>query len=500
MVPGGAILGLRTQTMRYPNSPDELLANLAWMRGLAARLVSSSGDAEDLAQEAALRALSSPAARGLSGPRLRAWLARAVRGLAIDRGRAAQRRKRREELVSRPEAYLDESADAGSLQLQELAGGLLALEEPYRTAILLHYGEGLDSAELAQRTGTSPAAVRQRLSRGRARLRQWLQATSQQQPGSRGTARDWFGCLPFFGPVRPWTLTMLKTWKLSGAAALALAVPLTVANIPKGAEGGELERVAEAPARKGLAVQAADLAESPPEAASAGPRASLAPAPDPVSKASIPGPDPAGQPPVPLFDALAPLDMPLHGAGADPASCVTCHAQGDGAEGGTEALELQADGWTQLRGEDGELLAEGELSLGRREGTWREFGEGEVLVSELSYRGGREHGEALSYDPLGKVIARGRWEQGRKSGTWQSWSSEGQLLELAVYEAGRKDGLASKWWPTGQMQEEAAWNLGLQHGGYRRWYPNGQLAEQGEFFRGHRVGAWGRWSADGEPE
>lgn len=478
---------------RQSPSTDELLANLAWMRALAVRLAPSPGEAEDLTQEAALRALASPSARRLSGPRLRAWLARAVRGLAIDQRRAAERRRRREERSAKPEAQHDVPVDSGSQQLQALAKALLALEEPYRTAILLHYGEGLDGAALARRTGVSPAAVRQRLSRGRARLRTLLGAGEPFGRSQRGMPL----VLPFLDLLRPRNWILMQTWKLGGAAALALAVPLTLATYPAAKTDSSLASAdSVAPGLAAIAHEVPSL---------------RAPVATPVERLDVvtetrPGPKIAEPtaPPQAVIRAAVPAASPedthlamvvedAHASGADPASCIACHSN-------PEDLPIPAglpDGWTQERDEAGNLLAEGLLELGRRSGLWKEYGEAERLVREQGYRGGREHGDFVLYGEEGQVLARGRYEHGQKAGTWSRWSSSGQLIHLVVFDAGRQDGIESAWWPTGALASETPWSLGLRQGTSRRWHANGQLAEQGHYERGIRAGTWRTWDEQG---
>jgi RNA polymerase sigma-70 factor (ECF subfamily) len=60
------------------------------------------------------------------------------------------------------------SSDPDWLQLRELLLSRLSAED--RTLVLLHYLHGFKSDELAEMTGRSPAAIRQRLSRARAKL------------------------------------------------------------------------------------------------------------------------------------------------------------------------------------------------------------------------------------------------------------------------------------------------------------------------------------------
>ena len=61
-----------------------------------------------------------------------------------------------------------------AFRYQDLHLALSKLSELERGAILLHYLEGYSSAEIAKITDSSEATVRQRLSRGRAHLKELL--------------------------------------------------------------------------------------------------------------------------------------------------------------------------------------------------------------------------------------------------------------------------------------------------------------------------------------
>jgi RNA polymerase sigma-70 factor (ECF subfamily) len=97
----------------------------------------------------------------------RAWLYgiarhRALR--ALRRGRRFQRAVLR--LAGSPEVV--QEADEALVALLDLLERELAPE--LRALVLLRYVHGFQAAELAEMTGLSPEAVRQRLARGRARL------------------------------------------------------------------------------------------------------------------------------------------------------------------------------------------------------------------------------------------------------------------------------------------------------------------------------------------
>ncbi len=81
--------------------PDTLLAHHEWMRRLARRLVLDDAEADDVVQEAWLRATERPPREAGA---LRAWLATVVRNAARQLARGESRRGRREFAAARSEA------------------------------------------------------------------------------------------------------------------------------------------------------------------------------------------------------------------------------------------------------------------------------------------------------------------------------------------------------------------------------------------------------------
>jgi len=155
-----------------PITAENLLEHSDWVRALARSLVSDPNLADDVAQEAWVGALRAPPADGRN---VRGWLARVVRNAAFQVKRSESRRGARERAASRAEAAPDtaELVERASLQ-RELAGHVLALEEPYRRAVLLRWFEGHEAAAIARMEGVPLATVRTRLQRGIAKLRERL--------------------------------------------------------------------------------------------------------------------------------------------------------------------------------------------------------------------------------------------------------------------------------------------------------------------------------------
>ncbi|MEO8706405.1 MAG: sigma-70 family RNA polymerase sigma factor [Kofleriaceae bacterium] len=153
---------------------DDLTAEMAWIRRLAHALVNDAATADDVAQDAWLAA----AGKAPEDRPLRPWLARVVLNVVRMRARSASRRTSYERQVAAGEAVEGADAIIARVETQRLvAGEVLALAEPYRSTLLLHYFEGLSSAEIGRRSGIPDGTVRRRLKEARSQLRARLART-----------------------------------------------------------------------------------------------------------------------------------------------------------------------------------------------------------------------------------------------------------------------------------------------------------------------------------
>lgn len=139
---------------------EQLTAEMAWIRRLARALVRDESAADDIAQDTWLAAAGNvPDDRPL-----RPWLSRVVMNVVRMRFRGESRRGARETRVEKPEAVATAEELIDRVEVQRVvAGEVLALTEPYRTTVLLHYFEGLSSAEIARRQEIPDGTVRRRL-------------------------------------------------------------------------------------------------------------------------------------------------------------------------------------------------------------------------------------------------------------------------------------------------------------------------------------------------
>ena len=139
-----------------PFQPADLERHRSFLQRLARELVRGEHAAEDLVQEAFVRALERPPASALT---LRAWLGQVVRNLALNRGRSRRRAAEREQRVARPETLAPHDEALADLELQErliaavkavLAPGTYALEAETDTGLEAQGAfavEGLDAQD-----------------------------------------------------------------------------------------------------------------------------------------------------------------------------------------------------------------------------------------------------------------------------------------------------------------------------------------------------------------
>jgi RNA polymerase sigma-70 factor (ECF subfamily) len=146
--------------------------------GQVALLTGDVAEAEDVTQEAFERAWSRWAeVRGCASPE--AWVSTVARRLAISRWRRLRNATAAWGRVDRPTAPAEMAAEHMLLMT-----ALRQLPEKQRVAVVLHHLADLSVETVAQETGSSISAVKQRLVRGRAAL------AAQLSDGSVSDARE----------------------------------------------------------------------------------------------------------------------------------------------------------------------------------------------------------------------------------------------------------------------------------------------------------------------
>jgi RNA polymerase sigma-70 factor (ECF subfamily) len=157
---------------------EERLAECGPLAFRVARGVLRNGaDAEDVAQEAVLRAYRR-FARLRDRGRFRAWLVRITFRIALDRARSANRREQRETLWAQPQTQPRASTEdvAASSEFDEhLARALNELSPKLRLVLLLAAMEGYTLDEVAEMLRLPVGTVKSRLFDARKQLAEKLQ-------------------------------------------------------------------------------------------------------------------------------------------------------------------------------------------------------------------------------------------------------------------------------------------------------------------------------------
>ncbi len=188
---------------------DQLLEHVPWVRALALQLCRDAERADDASQTTFLAAARQPPQRLAS---MRSYLARILRNALHHDARSSRRRGEREAATAELRADVPhdplELAARAELHAQ-LVAEVLQLPDAQREAVLLHYFEGLDVAQVATRTGRSADAIRAVLRRARDELRQRLERR---------------GCKPSFAALALPASAALLTMKYKLVAVAAVVV------------------------------------------------------------------------------------------------------------------------------------------------------------------------------------------------------------------------------------------------------------------------------------
>ena len=79
--------------------------------------------------------------------------------------------------------------------------------------------------------------------------------------------------------------------------------------------------------------------------------------------------------------------------------------------------------------EDGNLLKEGGLKNGKRNGEWKSYRRDGILWSNGNYIEGVREGTTITYHPNGKIYYEGHYSKGAKSGAWKFYDRDGKMVK-----------------------------------------------------------------------
>lgn len=188
-VVGDGSIGRRLAADLDAAFPDVVRAHQDGVYSIALRLTGAPADAEDVAQDAFVRAYR--ALQGYDSSRraelaLRPWLAHITLNLCRNRARTASRRPRTAPLDERTEpAVTAGDSSAGAIRHEtadELAAALALLPEAQRRAVVLHHAGDLTYREVALVVGRPEGTVKADVHRGLGALRSILELQSRELP------------------------------------------------------------------------------------------------------------------------------------------------------------------------------------------------------------------------------------------------------------------------------------------------------------------------------
>ena len=148
----------------------DVIGQLSSLRRYARSLVRSSTDAEDLVQDALVKAYERRSTFR-SGASLRNWLLSIVHNTHIDRRRSAIARQRREETVQMEADIAYPAGQEHSVRLMQVREAFMNLPDDQREALHLVAVEDMSYQEAAETLGIPVGTLMSRISRARAKLR-----------------------------------------------------------------------------------------------------------------------------------------------------------------------------------------------------------------------------------------------------------------------------------------------------------------------------------------
>jgi RNA polymerase sigma-70 factor (ECF subfamily) len=153
----------------------ELTVLLPELRGYARFLARGRAEADDLVQDALVRALAAlPTLQ--QGTSLRAWVFTILRNTFYEQAR--RRRRERNALdVAEPPSH-GPAEQPGRIELDDLGRALFALPPLWREALVLVGAQGVSYEEAAAICGVPAGTIKARVSRARARLARLMAGVS----------------------------------------------------------------------------------------------------------------------------------------------------------------------------------------------------------------------------------------------------------------------------------------------------------------------------------
>lgn len=148
------------------------------MKGICLRYAANETEAEDILQEAFVRAFKNLDKYSGKGP-LGAWLRKITVNMALEQYRKNKSLKKLASLFDQKDANLTiEDGAIEQLELEDLLGKIQTLPAGFRTVFNLYAVEGYNHKEIGEMLGISDGTSKSQYSRARVLLRAMIEAES----------------------------------------------------------------------------------------------------------------------------------------------------------------------------------------------------------------------------------------------------------------------------------------------------------------------------------
>lgn len=161
---------VRIRNMKPAKPADDVLSELGLMRRYARSLTRDGDEAEDLVQDALLRALERRATFR-SGGNLRGWLLAILHNAFVDARRSRGAARARETEAAGLLAETQPATQEAAVRLGQIRAAFFRLPEEQRAALHLVAIEGLSHQAAAEVLGVPIGTLMSRIGRARAALR-----------------------------------------------------------------------------------------------------------------------------------------------------------------------------------------------------------------------------------------------------------------------------------------------------------------------------------------
>ena len=162
-------------------SDDAIIAELAAMRRYARALARDRQDADDVVQDALVRAIERDATYQ-PGRNRRRWLLAIVHNVFVSGLRRRMAERRRDDRLADVQVAHSDAAQEHHARLADIARAFAALPEHQRAVLHLTAVEGLSYQQCADVLGVPVGTVMSRVARARAALREWDEQAPEAPP------------------------------------------------------------------------------------------------------------------------------------------------------------------------------------------------------------------------------------------------------------------------------------------------------------------------------